>query len=710
MGVRGQADPLNSAGSEEKPPGESRVRGRAVLVGLAGAGLLGLVTPFFDLWIRGTWIAACHLPIGAFLVFLVLLVGLNPLLARVGPRLRFSQADLMTSYCIMLVGACIPSFGLTEYLIPTIAGAFYFQRPELGWDKNFFGHIPQWFVPVDLTAYPNAQVSQPDWVQCLYRHLPPGLQPASPEVVRQFYEGLPGARELSAWQMLGAIPWGAWVVPLAAWSLLAGLVFFVMFCLTVILRRQWVDRERLSFPLVQLPLEMVRLPAGGAGGAAGRDPPFFRDRWMWMAASLPLVVHSVNGLHYYFPAVPEIQLFIRLNDYMTTPPWNQVGHLWLWLHFSVVGFTFLLPTDLSFSFWFFFLFYKVQGLIAAAYGATIAYAPGYPVPTYASMQMLGAFVVMVISMGVVSRGHLARLWRSATGQERGYDEGEPTSYRLALWGLGGGLLAISLLCAAAGMGFLIALLTFVLLCVIVLVLTRFVSEGGLLFIQAPFRPSDMMKTFVGGSALGVRNLTVLAYLERALPMYDLRGFLMPSLMDAWRISDGVRLRRRQLVLPLAGGILVAMAASYFSLLFLAYRKGGMAMEPWFMSVSPQMCFGILNYDVSNPVKVSALNLELVGVGGAVMGALFYCRSVFPRWPFHPIGYAMGPSWPMIQLWSSVFLGWLLKTSLLHFGGTRMFRRARPVFLGLVLGEFVAAGIWLAIDSITGVQGHRFFLT
>jgi len=395
---------------------------------------------------------------------------------------------------------------------------------------------------------------------------------------------------------------------------------------------------------------------------------------------------------------------------MTTPPWNQIGPFWFWLHFSVVGFSFLLPTDLSFSLWFFFLFYKLQGLIAAAYGATIAYAPGYPVASYAAMQMLGAFLVMVASMAIISRGHLARLWRAAIGRERGYDDGEPTSYRLAFWGLWVGLLAVSLLCAAGGMGFPLALLTFVLLCVIVLVLTRFVSEGGLLFIQAPFRPSDMMSTFAGSAVLGPRNMTMLAYLERALPMYDLRGFLMPSLMDAWRISDGVRLRRRQLAFPLVGGILVAMVTSYFSLLFLAYRRGGLAMEPWFMSISPQMCFGFLNSYLSNPARVSAVNIELLGVGGLVMGALFYCRSIFPRWPFHPIGYAMGPSWPMIQLWSSVFIGWLLKSSILHFGGTRMFRRARPVFLGLVLGEFLAAGLWLAIDSITGVQGHRFFLT
>jgi len=92
-----------------------------------------------------------------------------------------------------------------------------------------------------------------------------------------------------------------------------------------------------------------------------------------------------------------------------------------------------------------------------------------------------------------------------------------------------------------------------------------------------------------------------------------------------------------------------------------------------------------------------------------MWALIALRIRFTGWPLHPIGYAMGPSWPMIQLWFSIMVGWLMKWLILRWGGMRMFRQARPFFLGLVLGEFVVAGVWIVVDSITGVHGHRFFL-
>ena len=64
---------------------------------------------------------------------------------------------------------------------------------------------------------------------------------------------------------------------------------------------------------------------------------------------------------------------------------------------------------------------------------------------------------------------------------------------------------------------------------------------------------------------------------------------------------------------------------------------------------------------------------------------------------------------MIQLWFSIMIGWLMKLFILKAGGMKAFNRARPFFLGMILGEFVVGGIWIIIDGITGMQGHRIFL-
>ncbi|UCH35928.1 MAG: hypothetical protein JSV65_06125, partial [Armatimonadota bacterium] len=375
---------------------------RAIAVGLVGTAVLGAVTPWSDLYLRGTWIAACHLPIGAFVLFVLWAGAVNVALRRASPRLAMTRREVLVSYLIMLCAAGVPSFGLTEYVLPTLAGAFYFETPENGWQALFFRHIPQWFVPVDLREYPAVVGAVRDnWVYGVYDVLPRWLHPASPQIMKDFYESVPGAEHMGAAALLRAIPWGAWLIPMAAWTGMAYTLFFVLLCITVILRRQWVERERLAFPLVQLPLEIAR----GERGESSL-PRFFRSRMMWAGFAVPFIVHSVNGLHVYFPAVPGIPVAHDLAHYLTSRPWNQVGILGIWTHFSVIGFSFLIPTDLSFSLWFFFFFYKLQGIGLAALGYDLEYVPNYPVPTFAAYQMLGAFFILAGGMTWAARAHL----------------------------------------------------------------------------------------------------------------------------------------------------------------------------------------------------------------------------------------------------------------------------------------------------------------
>jgi len=674
---------------------------RAILVGLAGTAVLGLVTPYSDLYLRTTWIAACHLPIGAFLLFIILAGLANVALKAIARPLGLSHREVLVSYCIMLAGAGIPAFGLTEYVIPTLTGAFYYQTPENGWVASFFKHIPQWFVPVDLRHY---GISHPSgsWVYALYAHLPQSWHPAAPELARTFNEGLAQGPAESWLATLRAMPYQAWIVPLCAWTLMAYVLFFIYLCISVILRRQWVERERLTFPLVQVPLEI------SGQEPTGLLPPFFRQRLMWVGFAVPMVLYSINSIHHYFPSSPEIPLNWPLEPFFRTHPWNQIGILQAWTHFSVIGFSFLLPLELSISLWLFFFLYKAEGIFIAWLGYDIINVPNYPVPSYAAMQMLGSFLFLGGGMAYAARDHLSRVWRAAIRRAPD-DPTEPLPYRVAVWGLIGGILALSLFWQAAGLPLPLGIVVCVLFLITAILLTRFVSEGGLLFIQAPFRPTDMMAVFVGTTPLGPRNLTVLAYLERGLSIFDLRGFLMPFMMDIWKISDSSGLNKRRLVPALLAGVLIATITSYVSLLVICYRYGAVTLEPWFAIWSPQQPFQVLKSYLESPVEPNAANIELIGAGGFVTWILIVMRMRYPWWPLHPIGYAMGPSWPMIQLWFSIMVGSIMKGLILRFGGMSLYRKSRPLFLGLVLGEFTVAGMWIVIDTITGMRGHRFFL-
>jgi len=41
----------------------------------------------------------------------------------------------------------------------------------------------------------------------------------------------------------------------------------------------------------------------------------------------------------------------------------------------------------------------------------------------------------------------------------------------------------------------------------------------------------------------------------------------------------------------------------------------------------------------------------------------------------------------------------------EYGGARLYRLTRPVFLGLIMGQFVIAGRWLIVDYSTGMTDN-----
>ena len=60
--------------------------------------------------------------------------------------------------------------------------------------------------------------------------------PDDPQAIKHFYEGLPTGAQ---------VPWEVWLRPVLIWSALIVAVYFAMICIAVILRRQWIEREKL---------------------------------------------------------------------------------------------------------------------------------------------------------------------------------------------------------------------------------------------------------------------------------------------------------------------------------------------------------------------------------------------------------------------------------------------------------------------------------
>ena len=132
-----------------------------------------------------------------------------------------------------LVATGIPIF-IVGLLLAIPTKPYYGATPENEWAHYIQPYLPAWAIP------------SPDG-----------------DAVRHFYEGLPAG---------APVPYGAWLGPLLWWLSLIFAVYFLCFCLVVILRRQWVEHERLAFPITEVPRLLIETSEGSC------LPPILRAR------------------------------------------------------------------------------------------------------------------------------------------------------------------------------------------------------------------------------------------------------------------------------------------------------------------------------------------------------------------------------------------------------------------------------------------------
>jgi len=620
---------------------------RSILVGLGCAIFLCLITPYSDYYIRGTFVSGNHFPIGSFflyiLVTLVAFIGIG----RWKPRWGFTPAEMVTIWCMMIIAAGIPSAGLIRYHLFMLVSPYYYATPENEWAELFHRHLPDYLVVKD------------------------------PRAVKYFYEGLPAGE---------GVPWGVWLRPALVWSSYVLMTYFVLACLSTILRRQWVEHERFSFPLVRLPVEMVE-----NANPRTRLNSFMLNRTMWIGAGLAIILHIINGLHAHIPSVPGIPLYFNLNPYLSDRPWTALRSMIMMIYPSITGFSYLLSLDVSFSFWFFYLLYKIQCVIAFASGSPVS---GW---TIANRQEMGGYIALVFFVLWLSKRHIKEVILVTLGIKRIDDSNEPIPYRWAMLGLIGGTFMIAGMAWVAGMSFWLAFWVMIFFYIMSIVLTWMVADGGFLFLLAIFRPSDYIMVSMGSARFSAASHTILTF-EKTL-MFDLREFIMPHMMNSFKATDFVRLKRRQLMWVLGLVMVVAIATSYFSGLMTWYHVGGLKMGYWYDPEPYNRLTSFLNY----PSDTDWTELGLIFTGGIVMSFLIFMRYTFFWWRIHPLGYAMTTSWAPYTIWFSIFLGWMAKFLILRTGGLKLYRKMRPFFLGIVLGESLIGGIWIVVGLFTKVS-------
>ena len=634
-------------------PARLPVQARTLLAGAIAAAATAVLVTQAEMVLSTVRIGYLQFPPVA-LAMLLIAVAVNRGLKRLTARFGFTSGDLLVIYCMGLVAAMVSSHGVVQKLVPLLVIPKYYADAQNGWHALYDPHIPKALVPYD-PANPNKQPVAEDY----YHTLPPGA----------------------------AVPWAAWLTPLLAWSVLIALVLFSFLCVTAILRRQWVDNEKLAFPLAQLPLEI----AGDADGSA-----FFRSRLLWGGVLVPVVVFGLKALHLVQPTIPDVPLQWWLTDYVSSPPWNIAAQgVTFVISFAAIGFFFLLPTDILFSIWFFFLLTRLEVAIGTSYNIDMPGMPQFPPPLFVGYQAMGAYLVLAAGFAWSARAHLKLVWAAALGRRAAdgapiNDDDEFLPYRVAVWGLAASLVGTVLWLWWAGMSPWLAVLELgVGIFVIGLVMARSTAEAGMLMTETTFRPVNIYQLFAPMHALGDTNLALLVFFD-SLFLRDQRGLLLCGFLDSARIAGGTRVRRRSFAGALVLGIVVAFVVAVYCNVALPYHIGALKMDNWMEQGNSRWTFNDTSAFSASTPPVSGASWQrptFFGVGVVVTIVLTVMRSLFFWWPLHPLGYALSGSWSTVQFWFPCFLAWMLKSLTLRYGGAGQYTKIRPLFLGLVLGEF-----------------------
>ena len=631
-------------------PHPQKIAKRAVLI----AAILIVANSYWIAYVEMIWHTA-HLTIVALpvnVIFaLLMLTWMNQGMKKIWPKAALAQRDLLVVYTMLAVGSAFSGHDCMPRLMGLMPHAFKHATPENDWEAIFFRYLPRWLVVDD------------------------------PRTVKNFYEGESG--------FFSGKYVGSWIVPILAWSFAVFLLLLIFLSITMLLRRQWVEKERLSYPIIQIPLEITR--------ESGRN--IFRNRLLWVGFAIAAGIDIINGLNYFYPTVPAIPLRkYDLSQYLTDRPWNAMGATPL--HFSpfLTGLAFLLPLDLSFSCVFFYMFGKAQRVIGSITG--IHYVSGFP---FLGEQGTGALLALVVVAMWASRRHIAHIFTSLFKARRDEeDANEPISYRSIVLGLSVCILLLMVFCIKIGMSVWAFAVFLAIYLTVVIGVTRMRAEMGPPIHGIGYAtPQYIMVSLLGTRRVAAGNLTALSLLNwlSGSTYAAFRTHPMPHQLEAFKIADRARISNRTMLIVLVIACVVGIESSLWLYPYVIYKEGVAGASEQILAGGAETYTFLASW-LTSPQPSNWMNIGVIGAAFVLNMGMMFMRARSLWFPLHPAGYVIGVAPGTIdKYWFTLLICTVIKALLLRHGGIRAYRKAVPFFIGMVLGQALIGCFWPLMSMI-----------
>ncbi|MBI3922179.1 MAG: hypothetical protein HY318_12230 [Armatimonadetes bacterium] len=581
-------------------------------------------------------------------VFTLLIVTLaNALLKKWKPHWAFSRAELLTVYVMVSVASSLAGHDQIEVLVPVMSHGFHYASPENKWEAHLLPHIPRHLIVTDKG------------------------------VLRGFWES--GSDLYSVNTLL------TWMRPALWWIGFILMMGVTMTSLNLILRPRWTENEKLSYPLLAVPEQVVELK-------------FVRVPLFWWGFGIAACIDLLNGFHVLNPAVPCLATTAHeLLPVRDSRILSAFGYMPIAFYPFAIGLGFMLPSDFLLSCWVFFWVWKIENILGALLGWQAL--PRFP---YVQQQSFGAYLGIAIFATWMARRYLVEVVRKAFHGGAGGDSTVQGAVFGALFGLAG----LITFAVHGGMSVLVAIAYFTLFLGLSVGVTRMRGEMGVPAHDLHSSgPDQMLVTSLGSRALGQGNLTMFSMFWWMTRAY--RSHPMPHELEGLEIGSREKLSQWVVLSAILLAVFAGAVSGLWSMLHIGYNHGFGHLQsdgPYF----GQEAYSRLDSWLSSPSPADPFAPIAMAFGAGVTLFLLTLRTRFLWWPFHPIGYAVSSSLSMHILWMPMFIAWVAKTAVLRYRGIDSYRRAIPFCMGLILGEFVVGSMWSITGMILDRTTYRFW--
>jgi hypothetical protein len=634
-----------------------RVRLRAVVLGLVLVALNAYWLAAVELVRHTSSPTSVSLFLTAVLSFVVVVLA-NAGVRRVAPRAALTGPELATVYAVTTVGSSIAGIDFFCCMPPIAAYPFRYAKPENGWDSLFL------------------------WM------LPKGLMVTDPVALRGFWEG--GS------SLYRPENWGAWLGPVLRWNAWALGMGGMWLGAVALFSPRWIESERLTYPIQQLPSELAYTPRRLLSSQA-----------FVLALGAAALVTLLNGLHALKPVWPWIPVkagavpAFNLSGQLVDVPWNRIGTLVLSFYPFAIGLSILLPSRLSLSCWAFYLLLKLEYVFANQSFSWLS--EGSP---FTREQSLGAYLAIAAFALYAGRVHLRRTLREAWTGEKGARFDRPLAPRPAvvLSALSFGFLVWFQV--RAGMSTWYALAFCGLTAALSFSFTRIRAEMGVPVHEMHLvGPGQVLPRWLGSRTVGNRSLVTSAAFYWY--NYGQRCHPMPHMAEAMKLTHRGNASQQRMALVCLIALVVGGLSSCWAILHLYYRDGAAAKwGPWYpcewIAYHP---YNEVTTLLLRPTGPSTPMILASTVGFVVTFVLMQVQTRFVWWPLHPVGYAVANAWAMDNMWFSVFVAWAVKALVTRYAGAPGIRRLTYIAFGLVLGDFLMGGAWSLYGTARGIRTY-----